>query len=172
MIVLEEQKDLIVHHTWNICMSFHFFLPQFSSILLLILHPSALCLLILLLFLLLLYVPLQLLCRSLSFFCMYIFRSRVIKSAPAGMCWNRIFFISPCPHSTTETQICITTCISVNINTEMLGLYLFPFLLSHIDHMFSNMFVKFSFLSFLMQYNAYFITWNAYLDVISTYYRM
>lgn len=61
-----------------------------------------------------LYVPLQLLCRSLSFFCMYIFRSRVIKSAPAGICWNRIFLILPCPHGTIETQICINTCVSEN----------------------------------------------------------
>ena len=41
----------------------------------------------------------------LSFPSMYIFRSRVIKSAPEGMCRNRISLILPCPHRTTKTQI-------------------------------------------------------------------
>lgn len=42
---------------------------------------------------------------------MYIFRSRVINSAPAGMCWNRISLILPCPHCAAKTQIRINTCM-------------------------------------------------------------
>lgn len=33
---------------------------------------------------------------------MYIFRSRVIKPAPEGMCLNRISLILPCPHCATK----------------------------------------------------------------------
>lgn len=52
-------------------------------------------------------VPLQLPGHALAFSSMYIFRSRVIKLAPAGMCWNRMSLILPCPHRATKTQICI-----------------------------------------------------------------
>lgn len=38
---------------------------------------------------------------------MYIFRSRVIKSAPEGMCWNRIPLVLPCPHYHTNTSMII-----------------------------------------------------------------
>lgn len=46
----------------------------------------------------------------LSFPSMYIFRSRVIKSAPEGMCLNRISLIPPCPHRAAKTQIRTSTC--------------------------------------------------------------
>lgn len=52
-------------------------------------------------------VPLKLPGHTLAFSSMYIFRSRVIKLAPAGMCWNRMSLILPCPHRATKTQICI-----------------------------------------------------------------
>lgn len=44
---------------------------------------------------------------------MYIFRSRVIKSAPEGLCLNRISLILPCPHPATKTQTRTITCTSI-----------------------------------------------------------
>lgn len=73
------------------------YLLQFSSILFLVSHPPPTPPLLSLLG----YPP----SSPLSFPSMYIFRSRVIKSAPEGMCRNRISLILPCPHRTTKTQI-------------------------------------------------------------------
>lgn len=54
----------------------------------------------------------------LSFPSMYIFRSRVIKSAPEGMCWNRISLILPCPHLATKTQIRTNTCTTITTHAQ------------------------------------------------------
>lgn len=85
------------------------YLLQFSSILFLLLQPTAVLLL------LLPFCPSSAaLPPTLSPFpSMYIFRSRVIKSAPEGMCLNRISLILPCPHHSAKTRICTNTCTSV-----------------------------------------------------------
>jgi len=99
-----------------------FYLLQFSTILFLILHPSALLLpvlpLLLLLPFLLPFCPHSTTLLPSLFPSMYIFRSRVIKSAPAGMCWNRISLILPCPHGATKIQICIKACMSVTAHAH------------------------------------------------------
>lgn len=75
--------------------------------------------------------------HPLAFSCMYIFRSRVIKSALEGMCLNRISLIVPCPHHTTKTQIhtqhmyvCNITCKHKQLICFLSFCFLFIFLSS------------------------------------------
>lgn len=66
---------------------------------------------------------LSLLSCPLSFLSMYIFRSRVIKSAPEGMCWNKISLILPCPHyasKTSNTQWHVHVMSQAYIHTQIL----------------------------------------------------
>lgn len=81
-------------HRMHLLLSFCLILLQFSSILLQVIELSAFLPL-----LLPFYLP-----PSISPSQAYIFRSRVIKSAPEGMCLNRISLILPGPLQATKTQ--------------------------------------------------------------------
>lgn len=108
------RQDTFASLSCFICCSFHPFCSWFLTPLL----PSSSC-----------SVPPQLPCLfpflplPLPFPSMYIFRSRVIKSAPAGMCWNRISLILPCPHCATKTQIRINTCMCVTTHAHTNALF-------------------------------------------------
>lgn len=81
-------------------------------------------------------VPLHLPCHLCSFSSMYIFRSWVIKSAPAGMCWNRISLILPCPHYSAKknnkiTQICKNVNVCEHTSTGKMCVFFFSFSFAH-----------------------------------------
>ena len=71
---------------------------------------------------------LSLLGCALPFPSMYIFRSRVIKSAPEGMCLNRISLILPCPHHTAQnTNTNMQTQTLDLLHVEMLAMFVWPY---------------------------------------------